>query len=72
MIIGVGLGKVILSLVKRDLINNGHNKLWCHGPENMVSYFSKWSNAKPIKTLHTFGRKEIKDVKMIILLKEEI
>lgn len=65
---GTGLGIAIFNLMKREARGNSIKTLWCHGPEWIVQDFCRWSNAKPVKTLGTFGRKEIKDIKMEIKL----
>lgn len=53
---GSGLGKTILNLCSKELKYHGHNKLWCHGPEDIMQYFIQWSGAIPLKDLHCFGR----------------
>ena len=69
---GTGLGKSILSLAIRELRYYGHNKIWCHGPENIVQYFNKWSNMKPVATLGTFGRDSVKDIMLSLPINSEV
>ena len=65
---GSGLGKAIMNQAIREFRAAGHHKIWCHGPENIIAQFSAWSGAQAVKTLGTFGRKEIRDVEMVIYL----
>lgn len=68
---GSGIGRAILSLVKMECVNNGHDVLWCHGPENISNKFIEWAGFVPVKMLHRFGRNEIRDVKMVLPLLAE-
>ncbi len=63
---GSGIGRSILNLATRDIKNHGHDKIWCHAPENIVTRFSEWSTAKSVSTLGNFGRPGMRDVKMTI------
>jgi len=63
---GVGLSSTLLNLCIRELKNVGKDHLWCHGPENLMPDFIKWSGAKIVKTLGKFGRTDFNDVEMVL------
>ena len=63
---GSGLGMTIMNLVKKEAEYYNMKEIGCHGPEILVDDFCRWSGALPKGTLHTFGRKDIKDIKMIL------
>ena len=65
---GSGLGLAIMNLAKREIKNNNHNELWCHGPERMVNDFMNWSGATPVKSIGNFGRTGENDLVMRIEL----
>ncbi len=65
---GSGLGKAIMNQAMREFRAAGHSKIWCHGPEDIVAPFIAWSGAQAVRTLGTFGRKEIRDVEMVMCL----
>ena len=65
---GSGLGKAIMKQAAREFRAAGHHKIWCHGPENIITQFSAWSGAQAVRSLGTFGRKEIRDVEMVLYL----
>ena len=68
---GSGLGKAIMNQATREFHAAGHHKIWCHGPENIITHVSTWSGAQTVRTLGTFGRKEIRDVEMVLYLSNQ-
>lgn len=67
---GTGLGRSMLNQIIREARAFRLDSIWCHAPENIVDPFVRWSGFGRLSDIGSFGRSNMHDVIMELILRE--